>query len=413
MPAMPMPTLRETPPARSYRATVGALAVGQLVCWAALYYTFSSLVLPMQAELGWSKPAMMGAFTLGLACWGGASYAAGAAIDRGHGRAVMSGGAALAGLGFLLWSQVATIEWLYLAWALMGIAMAMTLYEPAFSVLTRRFPEHFRDAITTLTLVGGFASTLSFPAVAWLLTQFGWRAALVTIGFVLLLVIAPLHAWALRGPPSPTVRGAGVPMALTAADATLHDALRERAFWLLTLCFTLHAFVAAALWAHIMPALASKGRSETQSLAVVVWFGPAQVVGRFVYLLCQRWGLRIGVRALGLAVLAMVPLSMALFALVDGTVGLLWFALLFGIANGLITIVRGSLVPEYFGRAQVGRIGGAMAGIALLSRASAPLVAAWALIGLQGYRGMLLGLAALGSLAWLAFMLTGAPRRKV
>ena len=101
---------------------------------------------------------------------------------------------------------------------------------------------------------------------------------------------------------------------------------------------------------------------------------------------------------------------MTLFALVDGTGGLLLFALLFGIANGLVTIVRGSLVPEFFGRANLGRIGGAMSGIALLSRASAPLLTAWALLWLHGYRGLLLVLAGLGGLAVLAFSLARAPR---
>ena len=72
-----------TPP--TFRSTVAALAAGQLVCWAALYYAFTSFVLPMQRGLGWSKPALMGAFTLGLAVWGAASYAVGAAIDRGRG----------------------------------------------------------------------------------------------------------------------------------------------------------------------------------------------------------------------------------------------------------------------------------------------------------------------------------------
>ncbi len=85
----------------SFRATVAALAAGQLLCWAALYYGFSSFVLPMQRAMGWSKPDMMGAFTVGLALWGAATYAAGAAIDHGRGRALMTLGAALAGIGFL------------------------------------------------------------------------------------------------------------------------------------------------------------------------------------------------------------------------------------------------------------------------------------------------------------------------
>lgn len=390
----------------SYRATVAALAAGQLLCWAALYYGFSSFVLPMQRAMGWSKPEMMGAFTLGLAVWGATTYAAGAAIDHGRGRAVMMLGAVLAGIGFLAWSRAQSLPWLYAAWMLLGAAMAMTLYEPAFNVLTKRFPAQYREGITTLTLVGGFASTLSFPAVAALLAWLDWRNALAVIGVVLLLLVAPLHAWALKGTPTHDAHHAGHD---PADDATLHQALREPAFWLLTATFTLYSFAVAALWAHIMPAFAAKGLPEATALAVVVWFGPAQVAGRLAFLVFGRW---LSVRVLGLVVLAGMPAALAIFALAEHTVALVLFALLFGLANGLVTIVRGNLVPEYFGRSHVGRIGGTMSAIALLSRAAAPLLTAWLLLALPGYRELLLGLALLGVLAVLAFALARPPQRQ-
>jgi len=393
-----------TPP--SFRATVAALAFGQLVCWAALYYAFSSFVLPMQRALAWSKPQMMGAFTLGLAMWGVATYGAGAAIDRGQGRQVMTAGAALAGAGFLVWSRAGSLPVLYLAWAVMGAAMAMTLYEPAFNVLTKRFPDRYVQGITTLTLVGGFASTLSFPAAAGLIAWLDWRGALQAIGVLLLAVIAPLHAWALRGTPVPP---ASARPALAADDATLHEALCEPSFWLLTATFTLYAFGSAALWAHVMPAFAAKGFSEAQALAVVVWIGPAQVVGRLLFLAFGRW---LSTRSIGLIVLGGLPVSLATFALANQIAALLLFALLFGLANGLVTIVRGSLVPQYFGREHVGRISGTMSGIALLSRAAAPLATAWLLLALPGYREVVLVLAATGVVAWVAFALARPPGRR-
>ncbi|MEO8057086.1 MAG: MFS transporter [Burkholderiales bacterium] len=389
----------------SFRATVTALAAGQLVCWAALYYAFSSFVLPMQRSFGWSKPQMMGAFTLGLAVWGAASYAAGAAIDRGRGRAVMASGAALAGAGFLIWSRVDSLPWLYVAWAVIGASMAMTLYEPAFNVLTKRFPEKYREGITALTLVGGFASTLSFPTAAWLLSLFDWRGALAVIGAVLALLIAPLHAWALRS--TPLVARAAAKHDVS-DDTTLHEALREPSFWLLTATFALYSFAAAALWAHVMPAFAAKGLSETQALAVVVWVGPAQVAGRLAYLTFGRW---LSARSLGLTVLGGLPISLAIFALADQRAALLLFALLFGVANGLVTIVRGSLVPEYFGREHVGRISGAMSGMTLLARASAPLATAWLLLALSDYRDMLLVLSGTGVAAVVAFAFAKKPQR--
>jgi len=385
-----------------FGVTVAALAVGQLISWAALYYAFSSFVLPMQHELGWAKPTLMGAFTLGLAVWGAATYAVGAAIDHGRGRLVMTGGSLLAALGFGLWA-LATLPWmLYAAWGVLGAAMAMTLYEPAFNVLTKRYPQRYRDGITRLTIVGGFASTLSFPAVAALTAACGWRGALALIGAVLGLVVAPLHAWALRGP---AVVAASARHD-AADDATLHQALRENAFWLLTLCFTLYSFASAALWAHIMPALAAKGFSEAQALSVLVWVGPAQVAGRVLH----AWaGRGLSLRLVGLLVMLGMPVALLIFALAQSVWPLFVFALLFGIANGLVTIVRGGLVPEYFGRAHIGRIGGAMSAVGLLSRATAPLLTAWLLLWVAGYREVMLLLALLGVASALAFAAAKPP----
>jgi MFS family permease len=155
-----------------------------------------------------------------------------------------------------------------------------------------------------------------------------------------------------------------------------------------------------------MPAFAAKGFSEAQALAVVVWIGPAQVFGRLLFLAFGRW---LSARSIGLIVLGGLPVSLAIFALADQIAALLLFALLFGLANGLVTIVRGSLVPQYFGRKHVGRISGAMSGIALLSRAAAPLATAWLLLALSGYRDVVLVLAALGLVAWVAFALARPP----
>jgi MFS family permease len=390
--------------APSFRATVAALAIGQLLCWAALYYAFSSFVLPMQRELGWSAPHLMGAFTLGLAVSGLATYAAGAAIDRGHGRWVLSAGPVLGGLGFFVWAHAASLATLYAAWVLIGAAMSMCMYDPAFSVLTKRYPNRFGQGITALTLVGGFASTLAFPAAVWLIGCCAWRGALQVIGAVLVLGVAPLHAWALRGAPDPSSVSQS---SAVEPDTTLHEALGDPRFWLLTASFALYAFAAAATWAHIMPAFAAKGLSDTETVAIVVWFGPAQVAGRVIYL---AFGRGLSTRALGLFVLGGIPLSLAVFAGSNRVLGFTLFALLFGFANGLVTIVRGTIVPQTFGHAHVGRISGAMNAISLLARAAAPVASAGLLLVVAGYRELLFMLAGLGVAALIAFALV-RPRR--
>ncbi|MDI1338166.1 MFS transporter [Polaromonas sp.] len=393
----------------SYRTIISALSVGQILVWAVMYYGFSSFVLPMQRDMGWSQPDIMGAFTLGLMVWGLATYAVGAAIDRGRGRFVLTGGALLGAAGCALWSQAHSLPLLYAAWALLGLAMAMTLYEPAFMEITKRFPDRYRQGITTITLVGGFASTLSFPAAAWLLLTLGWRPALLVMAGVLLLV-APLHAWVLRGPwKRPTVPGTVPAGAVLQDQATLRQAMQGRTFWLLTATFTLYAFALSTIWAHLMPAFESRGLSQTEAVAVMVWFGPAQVAGRFAFLWLGRG---LNHRALGLVVLALFPLALGIFALGRQPLVLVGFAVLFGVANGLITIVRSNIVPDFYGREHVGRITGAMSGIALCTRAAAPFLTAWALLGLGGYTGLLWLLVGMGVVTLALFALARPPQAR-
>lgn len=385
-----------------FRSTVAWLSLGQILSWAALYYAFSSFVLPMQHELHWDKASMMGALTLGFAVWGACTYAVGAAIDHGHGRWVMSTGTLLAALGFAAWAHVTQPWMLYGVWIALGAAMAMTLYDPAFLILTKRFPTHYRQGITALTLVGGFASTLCFPAANALIAWLGWRDALLVIAAVLGFGVLPLHWWVLRG--TAIEVQAATPGA--ADDASLQHALRTPAFWLLSLSFTLFAFGTAALWAHVMPIFAAKGFDEVQATAVLVWIGPAQVLGRLAF---AGGGSRVSLRALGIGVLLAMPLALIILALAGRPSTLLLFALVFGLANGLVTIVRGSLVPEFFGRRHVGRIGGAMNGVGLLARAAAPLITAWVLLAVGGYMHVLWLLAALGVGGALAFAVARKP----
>lgn len=156
-----------------------------------------------------------------------------------------------------------------------------------------------------------------------------------------------------------------------------------------------------------MPAFAAKGLSQAEAVAVMVWFGPAQVLGRFVFL---GWGKALPHRALGLLVLALFPLALAVFALGHQPLVLLGFAVLFGVANGLVTIVRSNIVPDFYGREHVGRISGALSGIALCARASAPYLTAWALMRLGGYNGLLWLLVGLGMAALALFVLARPPQ---
>ena len=154
---------------------VWTLAVAQVISWGSLYYAFSLFVVPMQETLGWSRPLLNGALSLGLLATGAVAFPVGAWIDRRGGRSVMTLGSLLGGLLLLAWAQVETPWAFYLIWALIGASLAGVLYEPAFAVLTATFGPDARRAITAMTLVGGFASTVFMPLTQVLIATVGWR----------------------------------------------------------------------------------------------------------------------------------------------------------------------------------------------------------------------------------------------
>src|SRR5918912_1433156 len=87
---------------------VWTLAVAQVISWGSLYYAFSLFVAPMQETLGWSRPLLNGALSLGLLSTGAVAFPVGAWIDRHGGRTVMALGSLVGGLLLLAWAQVET-----------------------------------------------------------------------------------------------------------------------------------------------------------------------------------------------------------------------------------------------------------------------------------------------------------------
>src|SRR5207244_10272679 len=177
------------------------LGVTETVSWGILYYAFAVYLSPMETELGWSRGDMTGAFSLGLLLAGLAAIPIGRWLDRHGPRPVMSLGSVAASLLVLAWSQTRDLQQLYLIWAAIGLSMAATLYDPAFATATRWFERDRVRALTVITLMAGFASTIFIPLASWLVQVQGWRTSLVTLAVILAVgTIAP-HALVLRRRP--------------------------------------------------------------------------------------------------------------------------------------------------------------------------------------------------------------------
>jgi MFS family permease len=386
---------------------VGWLSVAQLVSWGSTYYLFALLMTPVEQALGLSRAESSLAFSLALLVEGLLAYPVGRWIDRGHERAVMAGGSALAALCLVLLSQVSGVVGFYLAWAGVGAAMSAMLYQPVFAVVTRRYPEDFRRAIITMTFLGGLASTVFIPLIAWLIASFGWRNAVLVLAALHLLICLPVHWQALRHAPlSRQVMTPDQP-----ASAPLSQYLRSPTFALVGLFLVLMMAVTVALPAHMVNLLREHGMSEAWAIAVPASIGVIQVAGRLLMYFFEH---HLDVHRANRLIMTLLPL--ALSALVVAPMLGAWqgglmlvFVLLWGIGNGMITIVKGTAMALYVSREHMASLNGALGVPQALARAAAPLLLGllWTPVG--GYTSGIWLLLAISLLALGAFIL--AQRR--
>ncbi|HUV32069.1 MAG TPA: MFS transporter, partial [Devosiaceae bacterium] len=166
-------------PSRSLKLDVVPLALAQTIVWAALYYSFPAMMLAWERDLGWSKTELSGAFTLALVMTAVLAPLAGRLIDRGSAWLIHPGGALLGAMLLVALSQVNELWQFYAVWFGMGLAMSACLYEAVFSIITITVGSRAREAITAVTLIAGFAGTVSFPSAHFLTGEFGWRGAVL------------------------------------------------------------------------------------------------------------------------------------------------------------------------------------------------------------------------------------------
>lgn len=385
---------------------VPSLGLTQIISWGALYYSIAVLGAGMRDEIGLSAAGLFGAYSLSLLLAALAAPLAGRAIDRYGGRRVMSIGSAAAALALFAIAHAHSAMSLYAAWALAGVAMAMTLYDAAFATLSQHSGTSYRNALTALTLMGGLASTVFWPVSLKGLEWIGWRDTLNAFALLQISVCLPLHLAFIPGSVSPMLAGRA---SAEHDNGTLPPHLRRPAFIALGAAFALNGFIVSALTVHLIAVLQGKGLSLQTAVWVGAFFGPMQVAGRILEFTVGR---RFSSRRVGMIALWLLVGALALLIAVQGEVLLaLAFAIAFGCSNGVVTIVRGTVPAELFGRAGYGGILGNLAAPALFARAVAPFAFAPLAVPETESLGWLLALMTMAVLSVVSFSAAIKTRR--
>ena len=343
-----------------------ALGVAQTIAWACTYYLPAVIAAAVAEELGRPLFQVVAAFSAALLVSGFCAPAVGRAIEARGGRGVLAISAVVIAAGLAMLGVLPGLWGWALGWLVIGLGMAMGLYDAAFATLGRLYGQGARRWITVVTLFAGFASTIGFPVGAALLPGLGWRGLCLSYAAIHLLVVLPLYLFLVpvagpAAPPKPSVK----------ADAP-GEAWARRAFLLVAAFFTIRSIVSAVFAVHLLVLLEGLGLAVAAAVALGALVGAAQVGGRVMEF-------TLGARAHPLTVAragaVLLPAGVALLVLV-GPVAALPFALAFGVSNGILTISRGAVPLVLFGAQGYAVLMGRLAMPTLVAQAVAPTLAA-------------------------------------
>jgi MFS family permease len=385
---------------------VGVLATTETVSWGVLYYAFSVFLVPMHRDLGWSTATLTGAYSLALLISGLAALPVGRWLDRRGPRLLMTAGSVLGVVLMLAWSRVASLPLFYLIWAGIGLAMAATLYEPAFATVTVWFDRDRGKAFLAVTILAGLASTIFLPLSGWLVATFGWRHALVALAVLLAVVTIPLHAGLLRRRPEdlgllPDGGSARAvehnrPVRSRERAVSPTDAFHDPTFWWLAVAFALETFSSAAVGVHLIPYLTERGDGARFAATATGLIGAAQVIARII---ATIFGGRMSQVTLTGFVFALQAVAVVVLMGWETREGVIVAVLLLGAGRGAVTLMRAGLIAEFYGRRHYGSINGMLSFVLTGARATAPVGAGIAYTLAGGYQPVLWGMAGASLLA--------------
>jgi hypothetical protein len=380
---------------------VVAIGTAQTLAWASSYYLPAVLADSIATTLALSRVWVFGAFSIALALMGFVGPAIGRHIDASGGRSVLVASALVLPAGLVLLAGAQGPASLVFAWVVLGAGMALGLYDTAFAALAAMYGRDARGPITGITLMAGFASTIGWPASAWLDHAIGWRGACLAWAAVHVLVTLPCYLVSLPGRAAHESRSADAPAAMP--DAPAHRPPPRHAMALLGFAFAVIAFVSTAMGSHLPRLLQDTGASAAAAIAAASLVGPAQVAARFgEFLSMRRWQPHPG--AVARIAAALHPIGAGALAIAGGAgIAAPAFALLHGAGNGLLTIARGTLPLAMFGPTGYGFRQGTIAAAARLAQAGAP-IAFGLLLDAAGARVSLAMSAALSLTALAAFV---------
>ena len=333
------------------------LAVAQTILWAGLYYLFPALFARWELNLGFSKTAIASAFTSALIISSLLAPLVGNLIDKGHGQKILIGSSILGAAGLIVLSFSSEFWVFFLTWSVIGIALSGCLYEPCFAYVTKVRGTKAKDAIIFITLIAGFAGTVSFPVANIFADLINWQASARLFAFVILLFVVPILFLSTKNEDKHSINLNSSPDKIS--NYKLRDDLIRPEFSYLFFSFFVLALAHGMIITHIIPLLIERNISNSIQLLISASIGPMQVLGRIIMIILQRQNFSINIISTLTFLLKIIGTVFLIYAN-DNIYFLILFVIFQGSGAGMTSISRAVVTANIMGYERFGSVSGAM-----------------------------------------------------
>lgn len=384
------------------------------------FHAFGAYFVYLQAEFGWSRTLIAGAFSLSRLEGGFLGPIQGWLIQRLGSRRVVEIGLVLFSLGFIVLSQVHDVVLFYSAFLVIAIGSGLAGFLTLNIVMMNWF-ETKRATAIALSATGSSVAGMMVPLIAWSLSTYGWRETALVSGALLLVVGLPVSR-VVRQAPEPygfrpdgrhlsgeiaaDTHPAGSPA--SGAGFTAREALRTPSFWLLCTGHSLALLSVSAVSAHLIPFTVAQLRMTVEEgagmVAVLTFVSVAShLVGGFV-------GDRVNKRLLAAFCMGLHTAALVVLAWSTSPLGVVVFATLQGTAWGFRGPVMTPLRAEYFGRRALPTLEGFAALVTTAGLTAGPIATGYIADTTGDYQLAFIVLAVMAAVGGLCFALAKRPR---
>jgi MFS family permease len=341
------------------------LGLGQILLWGGSYFLLGILGKSIIQDLKITDQFLYGTLSFSILISGLVSPYVGKYINNKDRNYILLLSGILMGIGLLLLS-ISTEKILFvLSWILIGFAMGGGLYDALFASLGRKYGKNAPQSIIQITLISGFTTTLVWPLLTFLLQNYGWRNTCFVYGLLLIVLIFPIHYFSIFKF-KPKEENDKVSIKKEKVEFK-----KDKMFYLLLINFSIGTFLMTGVYLHLIDILVNHRITMIEAVSIGTLLGPSQV----------------GIRFLDMVLPKKTPIKTAIISATTILLGLLFLSfgakvaflgvILFGLGNGMRSILRGTLPLWIYGQESYATIIGKLARLPLIAQAITPLVSGY------------------------------------